>query len=51
MAGKLLLSDRNEHNGAFAFTCTKCCPSFGFFGYFDYEKRIGEIARSIYEGN
>lgn len=50
-AWELLLSDNIEHDGNFAFVCSKCYPSFGFFGYFEYEQRLKSLMESIYEGN
>ena len=35
----------------YAFTCRKCAPSFGFFGYFLAEKRLDERADRIYAGS
>ncbi len=47
-----LLSDKdNAHDGNFAFVCSKCYPSFGFFGYFEYERALKEITEKIYAGN
>ncbi len=50
-AWELLSSDKNEHDGNFAFLCSKCYPSFAYFGYFDYEKRLKALVEKIYEGN
>ncbi len=50
-AWELLMSKENSHDGNFAFIASKCHPSFGFFGYFDYEKRLKSIAETIYEGD
>ena len=36
-------------NGYYAYTCRKCAPSFGYFGYFVYEKELNERADGIYE--
>ena len=35
----------------YAFTCRKCAPSFGFFGFFLAEKKLNERAERIYAGN
>lgn len=35
----------------YAFTCRKCAPSFGFFGFFLAEKKLNERADRIYAGN
>ncbi len=37
--------------GKYAFTCRKCAPSFGFFGFFLAEKQLNERADRIYAGN
>jgi tetratricopeptide (TPR) repeat protein len=46
-----LNSVENKHDGNFAFLCSKCYPSFAFFGYFEYEKTLKELVDKIYEGN
>lgn len=45
-----LTSDKNEHDGDFAFICSKCYPSFGFFGYFEKEAELKALSEKIYEG-
>lgn len=35
----------------YAFTCRKCAPSFGYFGYFVKEKELNERADKAYAGN
>ncbi len=50
-AWELLSSKENKHDGNFAFILSKCFPSFGFFGYFEYEKILKELSEKIYEGN
>lgn len=50
-AWELLSSDKNTHDGNFAFLCSKCYPSFAYFGYFDYESKIKALVEKIYEGN
>lgn len=50
-AWELLSSDKNLHDGNFAFLCSKCYPSFGYFGYFEYEKMLRTLVEKIYEGN
>ena len=47
----LLIRHDNVHDGNFAFLCSKCYPSFGFFGYFEYEKEIKALTEKIYAGN
>ncbi len=50
-AWECLSSNQNIHNGDFAFLCSKCAPSFGFFGYFNREIELKHITESIYERN
>ena len=50
-AWEYLRSSENVHDGNFAFICSKCYPSFGFFGYFEYEKILREMTKKIYAGN
>ena len=38
-------------NGYYAFVCTKCAPSFAFFGYDVIEKQLLKRASEIYERN
>lgn len=35
----------------YAFTCRKCAPSFGYFGFFLAEKQLNERADRIYAGS
>lgn len=50
-AWELLADERNKKDGNFAFVCSKCHPSFGFFGYFEYEQKLKKTVEEIYEGN
>lgn len=50
-AWECLTSEENELDGNFAFLCSKCYPSFGFFGYFEKESELIRLIESIYEGN
>ena len=50
-AWELLMSKKNTHDGDFAFLCSKCYPSFGFFGYFQREAELRALTEKIYEGN
>ena len=50
-AWELLMSEKNQHDGDFAFICSKCYPSFGFFGYFEKEAELKALSEKIYEGN
>ncbi len=40
-----------KRDGYYAYTCRKCAPAFGYFGYFAAEKELNERADRIYEGN
>ena len=48
-AWSYLMSERLLHDGNYAFICSKCAPSFGFFGYFAREEELRRAAESIYE--
>lgn len=48
-AWDLIISEENTHNGDFAFLCSKCYPSFGFFGYFEREAELRALTDKIYE--
>jgi tetratricopeptide (TPR) repeat protein len=50
-AWELLTSEKNVHDGDFAFLCSKCYPSFGFFGYFQREAELRALTEKIYAGN
>lgn len=50
-AWELLSSPENRHDGTFAFLCSKCYPSFEYFGYLEYERKLKELCEKIYEGN
>lgn len=45
------LRGQKNQNGAYAGTCEKCAPSFGYFGYFLAEEELKKRAKEIYEGN
>lgn len=47
-AWDLLISDENPQDGNFAFLCSKCAPSFGFFGYFEKENELKKLSEKIY---
>lgn len=38
-------------DGYYAYTCRKCAPSLGYFGYFEAERELNERADRIYAGN
>lgn len=48
-AWELLNNEKNSHDGNFAFVCSKCHPSFAFFGYFEYEAKLKKFVKEIYE--
>ena len=46
---KKILDNHQNRNGYYAFVCEKCAPTFGYYGYFLYEKQLKERAKEIYE--
>ncbi len=50
-AWESLSSDKNTHDGNFAFICSKCYPSFEYFGYFERLAELKKLTESIYAGN
>ena len=40
-----------ERDGYYAFTCRKCAPTFGYFGWFLAEKELKRRADEIYRSN
>ena len=50
-AWNCLISTENTHDGDFAFLCSKCYPSFEYFGHFEKSKVLKKLTESIYEGN
>lgn len=50
-AWELLSSEKNVLDGNFAFLCSKCYPSFEFFGYFERGALLKTLTEKIYEGN
>ena len=50
-AWNCLISTENTHDGDFAFLCSKCYPSFEYFGYFEKSAELKKLTESIYEGN
>lgn len=46
---KEILDNHLNTNGYYAFVCEKCAPTFGYYGYFLYEKQLKERAKEIYE--
>lgn len=50
-AWEYLLSPRQPHDGNYAFICSKCAPSYAFFGWEDEANALDEVAKEIYEGS
>ncbi len=50
-AEEILQSPRMEQNAYYAFVCSKCAPSFDYFGFFVTAKILTERAKRIYEGH
>ena len=48
-AWSYLMSEHLPHDGNYAFICSKCAPSFGFFGYFSREAQLKSKAEEIYD--
>ena len=48
-AERLLNTPSLPRNGYYAFVCSKCAPSFGYFGYFLTDADLKERAKEIYE--
>ena len=46
-----LLNGDEPQNGYYAFVAEKCAPTFGYYGYFFYERELKARAKKIYEGN
>lgn len=40
-----------RRDGYYAFTCRKCAPSVGYFGFFEAERELNERAEAIYAHN
>ncbi len=49
-ADACLEDERLPRNSYYAFVCTKCAPSFDYFGFFVRAKELTERAASIYAG-
>lgn len=50
-AWRCLTDKDNVLDGDFAFLCSKCYPSFEYFGYFERSAELKRLTESIYEGN
>lgn len=48
-AAELLDTPTLPRNGYYAFVCSKCAPSFGYFGYFLADEDLKNRAKEIYE--
>ncbi|MDD6263446.1 MAG: tetratricopeptide repeat protein [Clostridiales bacterium] len=48
-AEELLDSPGLPRNGYYAFVCEKCAPTFGYYGYFLFQKELERRAKEIYE--
>ena len=48
-AEELLNTPSLPRNGYYAFVCSKCAPSFGYFGYFLVDEELQKRAKEIYE--
>lgn len=46
----LLTAGETKQDSYYAFVCTKCAPSFDYFGYFRAAAALKERAKKIYEG-
>ncbi len=51
LAWEYLIDERNPKNGNYAFVCSKCAQSYGYFGQFTKEDYLNSEAKRIYEGN
>lgn len=49
LAWTYLMSEKLPHDGNYAFICSKCAPSYGFFGYFEREAALAAAAEEIYD--
>lgn len=48
-AMSLLNTETLPKDGNYAFVCEKCAGTFGYYGYFLYERELSKRAREIYE--
>ena len=49
-AWEFLSPEKNTPNGNYAFVCSKCAPSFGYFGHFVRERELTARAEALYAG-
>lgn len=47
----VLTDEKVQKNGYYAYVCSKCAPSFEFFGYDVIAKELQEMAKNIYARN
>ncbi len=50
-AWQYLTHPNTKHDGNYAFVCTKCAPSFEYFGFDEREEYLTKEAEKIYEGS
>jgi tetratricopeptide (TPR) repeat protein len=50
-AWEYLKSEKNILDGDFAFICSKCYPSFGYFGHFQREAELKALTEKLYAGS
>lgn len=50
-AYECLEDEKLVRDGNYAYVCSKCAPSFGYFGYFLQKAELEERANAIYTGN
>ena len=50
-AWEYLETNTLPRNGYYAFVCEKCAPTFGYYGFFLYERLLKERADAIYARN
>lgn len=50
-AYELLNLEQIKKDGYFAYVCSKCAPSFEYFGYTVIAKELTKLSESIYAGN
>lgn len=50
-AWEYLTKPQIAHDGNYAFICTKCAPSFEYFGFAEREQYLTKEAERIYEGS
>lgn len=51
LAYSALSSNKLTQNGYHAYVCSKCAPSFGYFGYFLIDEELRKKSEELYERN